>query len=508
MTVVADRDQIGRRRPLAAAWEQLRVARWLPLLAVFAAAVSLRLVLVANTDVSWLITLCEKVLDGQRLYIDLIELNPPASVFLYLPLVALARVLALRPEVVVDAGVFVAIGVSLALAGHILGKARRLEGIDTMRLAVLVAAMLAILPAQTFGEREHFAVIFLLPLFALWTSRLAGAEQRLSPVLAAGLGAGLALTLKPQFALGVAPAFIALLVYARSWRPIFAPENWIAAAVATIYGASVVVFYPTFISDITPMVMATYVPIRHSLFVLLVQCPVLLFGAMQLRLAAFWRPGLLHLPAVVMFCAAACGFFLVFLLQGKGWPYHGYPALAFVYLVLAVALSSRDPPRPRPHKEKAALAFGMAAIACATFYWLNLANSVTMLNEPIRRLAANPRLAMISSDVSVGHPLVRQVGGTWVGRVGSLWVTAGVVRRRRNEVLDADTVKRLAAYAERDRVALVEDIRQDRPDIIVIDRTAFDWEVWARSDPALAEQLAAYRTAASLDGHVILHRRD
>ena len=103
----------------------MRVARWLPLLAVFAAAIGLRLVLVANTDVSWLITLSEKVLDGQRLYVDLIEVNPPASVFLYLPLVALARVLALRPEVVVDAGVFFAIGVSLGLASHILRQARR-----------------------------------------------------------------------------------------------------------------------------------------------------------------------------------------------------------------------------------------------------------------------------------------------------------------------------------------------------------------------------------------------
>jgi hypothetical protein len=491
---------------LAAAWNDLRVARWLPLTAVFAAAIGLRFVLVANTDVSWLITLSEKVLDGQRLYVDLIEVNPPASVFLYLPLVALARALALRPEVVVDAGVFFAIGVGLGLAGHILRNGRRLEGIDTMRLAALAAAMLTILPAQTFGEREHIAVILLLPLFALWTSRLAGAEQRILPALAAGLGAGLALTLKPQFALGLAPAFITLLVHTRSWRLTFAPENWMAGAVAAIYGASVVVFYPTFISDITPMVMATYVPIRRSLPVMLAQYPVLLFAAVQLRLAASWRPGLLRSPAIVMLCAAACGFFLVFVLQGKGWPYHSYPALALVYIILAVALSGRDAPGPRSHTERTVLAFAMAAVAAATFCWLNLADSVTMLNEPIRRLAANPRVAIISHDVSVGHPLVRQVGGTWVNRVGSLWVTAGVRVRTRGEMLDADTAKRLAAYAERDRAALVEDIRQNRPDIVLIDRVGFDWEAWARADPALAEQLAAYRTAASPDRYVILRR--
>jgi len=155
----------------------------------------------------------------------------------------------------------------------------------------------------------------------------------------------------------------------------------------------------------------------------------------------------------------------------------------------------------------AVLLFGMTALACATFYWLNLASSVTMLNEPIRRLVANPRLLVISSDISVGHPLVRQVGGTWVSRIGSLWVTAGVLTRTEREVLDANTAKTLAAYAERDRATLEEDIRQNRPDIIVIDRVAFDWEAWARADPGLAEQLAAYRAVASLDRHVILQRR-
>ena len=505
MTSVADQGPIGRRG--WAAWNRVRVARWLPLLTVFAAAIGLRLVVVANTDVSWLITLSEKVLDGQRLYADLVELNPPASIILYLPLVALARVLALRPEGVVDAGVFLAIGAGLALAGHILRQARQLDNLDAMRLAGLAAAVLAILPAQTFGEREHIAVILLLPLFALWTSRLAGAKQGILAVLAAGLGAGLTLTIKPQFALGLAPALIVLVVRAGSWRLLFAPENWIAGTLAAIYGASVFLFYPAFISDIAPMVVATYVPVRHSLFVMLVQCPVLLLAAVQLRLAASWRPGLLGSPAMIMLAAAAGGFFLVFVLQGKGWPYHSYPVLAFVHILLAVALSGRAPPGPRRRVDMAVLLFGMTALACATFYWLNLASSVTMLNEPIRRLVANPRLLVISSDISVGHPLVRQVGGTWVSRIGSLWVTAGVLTRTEREVLDANTAKTLAAYAERDRATLEEDIRQNRPDIIVIDRVAFDWEAWARADPGLAEQLAAYQTAASLDHYVILQRR-
>jgi hypothetical protein len=505
MTSITERAAVTRPQILAALQKTV-AGRWLPLAVVFAVAILVRHLVVANTDVSWLITLAEKVLDGQRLYVDLIEINPPASVFLYLPAVAFARALGLSPETAVDAAVFLAIGVSLWLAGRTLRQAPD-DKIDLMRLAVLVAALLAILPAQTFGEREHIAVIFLLPLFALWSVRSADARpDDVLAVLAAGIGAGLALTIKPHFALGLAPAVIAIAVRRKSWQPLVGLENWIAGVIAASYGAGVLVFYPAFVSDIMPMVAATYLPVRQSLFVLLVHCPVLLLSALQLRLATSWRPGLLRLPAITVLLAAAGGFFLVFLLQGKGWPYHSYPTLAVVYIVVAAALSGRAHGPQRSRFDNVALMTGMAAVACATFYWMNLANSMVALNEPIRRLASHPRLLIISSDVSVGHPLVRQVGGTWVGRVGSLWITAGVITRQRRETLDAATAKELAAYGERDRAMLEEDIRRSRPDIILIDRMEFDWEAWARADPGLASQLAAYRTVDSSRQHVILRR--
>ena len=41
-------------------------------------------------DTSWLITVCERMLSGERLYADIYETNPPFSVWLYLPPVAAA----------------------------------------------------------------------------------------------------------------------------------------------------------------------------------------------------------------------------------------------------------------------------------------------------------------------------------------------------------------------------------------------------------------------------------
>ena len=56
-----------------------RLIPWLALAALFAAAIALRHGLAANTDVSWLLTVAERVLNGQRLYLDVIETNPPIT---------------------------------------------------------------------------------------------------------------------------------------------------------------------------------------------------------------------------------------------------------------------------------------------------------------------------------------------------------------------------------------------------------------------------------------------
>ena len=93
-----------------------RLAPWLALAALFVVAVILRHVLPANADVSWLLTVAERVWDGQRLYVDVIETNPPMAVMVYIPGIAIARAVGLPAEMVIDGLVFAAIFGSLAIA--------------------------------------------------------------------------------------------------------------------------------------------------------------------------------------------------------------------------------------------------------------------------------------------------------------------------------------------------------------------------------------------------------
>src|ERR1700674_4692920 len=125
---------------------------WISIAILFLAAVVLRHFLAANTDVSWLLTVGERVLDGQRLYVDVVETNPPMAVLVYIPGIAIARVLGLPAAVVTDSLMFAAIFISLAIVARIQSKSSVLDGVQGSLLAPLAFAVLAILPMQAFGQ--------------------------------------------------------------------------------------------------------------------------------------------------------------------------------------------------------------------------------------------------------------------------------------------------------------------------------------------------------------------
>src|SRR5258708_35295317 len=114
---------------------------WISIVILFAVAIVLRHVLAANTDVSWLLTVGERVLDGQRLYVDVIDANPPMAGLLYLPGIVIARALGLPAEVLTDRLIFAATFVSLAILARILNNSSVLERAHSRLLVPLAIAM-------------------------------------------------------------------------------------------------------------------------------------------------------------------------------------------------------------------------------------------------------------------------------------------------------------------------------------------------------------------------------
>jgi hypothetical protein len=503
MSSIADQSRALRRcQTLRAFVERLGPA--LPLVVVVFTAIFLRFAMVTATDVSWLITVSEKVLEGSRLYVDLIENNPPASVLFYLPPVALARVVGLAPEVMVDAFVFFSATASLLITSRILSRGQLLEGVDGWTFATVTAILLLILPSRTFGQREHIAVIVLLPALAAYLGRAQKVIPNGATTFAAGVGIGIALCIKPYFAFAIGLIAAAAAWHARSWRSLFAVEHWIAACIVAIYGASICLLYPEFISDIFPLVQTVYVPHRRDLWVTLTHGSMFLWLA-SVFLIAWRKQGALFAPRFTVLLTASFGFALAYVVQGKGWPYHTYPMLALAFLALGILLCERDGSAVEDHMSENSLGIFAAALTlfAVGFYAMGLAVDFTPLAEIIRRQGAQPKMLSMAADIGVGHPLVRQVGGKWVQRVPCLWITNSVDSLLKTETSPAATA-RLAVYAARDRAMLVEDIKNGKPDIILLGE---EWKSRARSDAVLAALLRDYREVGG-DLAVTILRRD
>jgi hypothetical protein len=490
----------------------LTLPRWLPLAAVFVLAVVLRHVVVANSDVSWGLTMAEKWLDGQRLYVDVIEVNPPATVFLYVVPVAFGRLLGLPAEIMCDALVFAAIGLSLWLGNHILRRGGVIVRGEQWPLLTVVGAVLMIIPAQSFGEREHIALILFLPPLAVAAVRAKGDEPETCTAIVVGIAAAILTIIKPHFAAAIVFTAGAAAFWARSWRPLLALENWIAAVLLAAYGVVVVVAFPQFVSDVLPLLLDVYVPVKVPFAKLLVFFATPIWVAALLTI--WWlKRGAMVKPPFGLLLAASAGFSVPYYVQQKAWAYHSYPMIALALIALVLAFLDRwhragaDAAVGRPQRLASALVG--AIIAGVSFFWMDFAVDYSALVGPIRALTPHPKILALSADLATGHPLTRQVEGTWVSRVSAQWITAGVHLRRMSETLDPAVDARLEADAARDRAMLTEDIALNRPDVILVQLTnRFDWLAWARSDPALAAQMALYHPYMTLDNVLVLRRAD
>jgi hypothetical protein len=156
-------------------------------------------------------------------------------------------------------------------------------------------------------------------------------------------------------------------------------------------------------------------------------------------------------------------------------------------------------------------------IAVKSFAWLDIAVEDRAAAAMVGRIAPpHPSIALISDDVALGHPLVRAVQGRWISRVGSLWIMEDAAIQRFAGGIDADKDRRLAAYMEAGRLELIGEIRDGKPDIILIDDRAdhivvdnhgASWRDWVNADRDLAALLAAdYRAVGNADGLVIFKR--
>jgi hypothetical protein len=456
-----------------------------------------------NGDDSWFLTFAEKYRDGLVPYVDISDPNPPAAFLAYLPAVLIGRSLAVSPELVLVVFTFLGTGAAIFLAGAILRRAGLLRPAETLGALAIAAYVLLFVPAFCFAEREQIALLAMLPLVAVGAARAAGSTVSVADSVLAGVGCGLACAFKPHYLLPAACILFCAAVIRRRPGLLLSPETWAAGAVLVIYVAAILAFFPAYMSAALPLIIDVYAPLRDTLPHILAS-PLFLANLVLLAallLASRFGKGE---PRMLVLAAASAGFLLTFLIQGKGWINHAYPGIALALLASASFLSGSPNSGTKQGESRLRRSFALfvfvPALCLAPFLFGTMQDfghdeEYPGLTDAVRRVApAHPKIIALAEQLDVGHPLVRRLGGVWVGRENCLWVSWGVRYLLGRGVAPPAERARLLSFMHEDEETFAEDVNLGKPDVLLVESP--EVESWARAQPALSGIFHAYRQAA------------
>lgn len=485
-------------------------------LAFGAAALLFQLAQTINHDTAWYLHATARLLDGERLYVHIVELNPPLAFYLTVPPVAAARFLGLPAVDVFVVYVFVLIAGSLALAREVM----RPLGPDTepWRRWTMAAGLFAltVLPGAAFGQREHLIVVLALPYLVLTAMRAAGLAPSSRLALLAGLAGGLAFSVKPPFLLVPVILEIYLRVVRGRKIALFRADTLALGTLTVVYALSIPLFAPEYIDFILPLTAAVYGAYEAAPIAVLARLETVLLP-IAVAAAVAMRGRLSRLAQT--FLIAGVAFFALYVAQMKGWQYQVYPATAMLLMfagaMLAGLPTARQTPRPR---------FGWRSACVPALLLLVLAldlgargtygNPVTSAMLPlVRANAARGGLAAFSTNVSWGFPLALYAGADWPSRFPTLWPLPGVVRGRAAPNHDAPALDRVERYM---LDAVIADLTRRPPAVVLVDTREdkhyfggipFDYLAFFGRDPRFRRLWRAYALVETRpDFHVYVRK--
>jgi hypothetical protein len=480
----------------------------------------------ARADIGILLDAAARVLDGARLYVDVVEINPPLIVALNTAVVWLAKRLHFD-EILLYRIAFTAVLLgSLWLSAVLLRSILSLDPRARRLLLLALAFVLFPLAESDFGEREHLVVALLLPYVLLAAARLAGQQVPKARAILVGLLAGSAFALKPHFL--VLWPLIEVLLRTRGQIPTRTPlpESVAIAGFGAGYVALVAASIPAYF-DLVRLLAVPYSRFLYDPFYrLLVTGPGAVLTLFALLAFIALRPDARHPPLWTMLALAAAACLVAGAAQQKGLRYHFYPAFGLATLILALAAAdSFASTHNRVRSVYRALVAGVLAAMVAMVCVRRTAAALGRADDPgrdqfeqlvelVHTRAEGAGVFVMSYHLESAYPLINYSGARSASRFPHLWILAA-------EYLNALKSPEPLRYRDQAEMspserylnhAVLEDLGR-RPKLLLIFRNArdlpangyrrLDYIAYFSRDSAVASILREYELVASTGDYLV-----
>ena len=478
-----------------------------------------------NSDSAWLLHVADRVAQGDRLYVDLIEINPPLVVWLQIPIVSLAGRLGLDPISAFRIAVLAWIGLCLVLSARVLrsGTVR----VRDRRWILLAIVMVALGWTRAhFGEREHIALVALLPYLFATAMAEHGRAPRPAIRMIVGLLAALGFTLKPHFLL----VWIVCLLYIawnrRTARSLLAVENLTILAFVIVYGLLIVVGVPEYVSMVSRLASTYDAFARKRLASLVLESAEALCAIGALFAYGLLRRSLRTREIGDVLALATGAFLLAVVVQRKGFSYHYYPVSGSTLLLAAVALIGREGFAGRAVEKVAVLTLSMLlllAVGSGVSWsliplWREEPQYLQQrqMAEYIRGHAADGSVLRLGYEDN--FPLIDQAGVRWAMRFPNLWfVQAAYAQQLASSPEPVYRAPPQMGVAERWCFeAVLDDFLRTHPSLLMIiqphprgvagDITRMDYLKYFSQDPRFVAAFHTYEYIGVVEGYSVFQR--
>ncbi len=351
---------------------------WVVLLTLTLLSLGLQLNIYIHKDIAVLTHLATVMLQGQTYGHDIFEPNLPLALYIYFLPIVFSKVTGLKIIYVLRVYVLMLIVCSVTCSRFLLRHCIKDKAcVDWIMYGL--ACILLFLPADAFGQREHFLLILTLPYIFLATCRLEDKTIHSFVACLIGCMAGIGFAIKPYFLTTFILIELLFIVHKKLLRIEFIS----ALLVILIYSLVVVIFYPEYWTIVVPLWSPFYQTIALPWPMLLRCMPVWFCVAVIVHWLFFSSKTHVHLKMLLIL--STLGFLITFLIPKVAWYYHLLPAfsLACLYCLVIVA-------EIQPISWRKALLIGLMIFLMPLYY------SVERMIKPLQQFHSTTAIKQFS----------------------------------------------------------------------------------------------------------------
>ena len=396
-------------------------------LTILAIGIFLQSKILVTGDITWLMRIGEKFLQGGHYYTDFFEVNPPMCIYIYLIPVLLSKQFHLIFPTTVLIFTFIIAIISWCFSYNLLKKILiNSQPFYRINLAIALAFLYFIFPSNAFGQREYLFAVLMMPYLLIAVLRAKQQTNNQWLTITAGLFAGIGFCLKPFFLMTW--LFIELYLFIKSTRLLswLRCENVAIIVVLLCYAVSIPILTPEYLTKIVPITnIFYYINYQIPLTLLLLQ-PIVGFSVILFVTHYFLRKKIQQMDLLNILLLATFGGLLTYLAQFTLWFYHMLPAAMFSIL-LGVGLASEYWQREKNLFATSLIALAILLLMATNIYMykINFKQTREFLTDPVFNLSKKQSgkfIFIFTDDLAANYPFLDYTRTSSPSRFPSLWL--------------------------------------------------------------------------------------